>query len=1116
MSRFESADPLSPAASNGAWPARIFVPAAVYSFLVGTSALVGWAMDAPRLAEWKNDGIAMFPNAAVCSMAAAAAILLGNFSSGRGMRAAVRVIAAFTAVVGGFTLIEHLTGTDLGIDALLFSRPWGQVAAAAPMRMGPPASLSFSLIGLAVVLSTFGRAGRRTSVASACCALAVGTVSLTGHLYGASLMYTLPWLTGIAMPTASVIVALAIAVVATVPEHEPMRMLLENSAAGVLVRRAVPLMIAVSMILGLLRIELERRQLIDPVFGTALRTDVEMLLVATLLWWAARHVRIFERLGRQTEAEVRRQSAQLAAFLDTAVIALHRVGPDGTILWANDAELRTLGYSRDEYVGRHIAEFHVDADVIADILARLHRGERLHDQPARMRRRDGTIRDVIIDSSVLWEEGRFVHTQCFTRDVTQQRKAEATQALLAAIVGASDDAIISKTLDGIITSWNAGAERLFGYTSDEAVGRSITMLIPADRQEEEPAILDRIRRGDRIEHYETVRQHRDGTLLDISLTVSPIRNDCGRITGASSIARDVTLQNRAAKRVAADYEATVRLHELGKSCVRPGDHFDENLGEILDTAIWISRADKGNVQMYDQAAEELRIVASRGFDLAFLEAFARVAFDARSPYGAALAAGERTIVDDVTNAELFASPQSLEKLRQAGIGAFQSTPLVSSTGTVLGIISTHFAGRHRPSERECRLLDVLARQAADYLERRRGDQQREHLLHVAERARVEAEAANRAKDEFLAMLGHELRNPLAAVQNAIAAAALDERSRERALEIARRQSDQLRRIVDDLLDVARITRGTVPIRKQRVSLPEVLQRAVEAAAGLMQERGHVLAFTSPANAIHVDGDASRLEQAFGNLLANSAKYTDPGGTVSVGVELDDDTAVVRVRDNGIGIAPDALSRVFDLFAQGTRTLDRAQGGLGIGLTVVRRIVELHDGTVEAHSAGVGHGSEFIVRLPTVAATSTTASSESTAAEVSALRRPARVLMVEDNPDAAESLGMILQLLGHHVRVAPDAVAALQAIRANPPDIMLIDIGLPGMDGYELASRIRADAAMKHLLLVALTGYGQLEDKARAMAAGFDYHLVKPIDVGTLTELVGRLGAQAPVGSPTRH
>jgi signal transduction histidine kinase/CheY-like chemotaxis protein len=418
------------------------------------------------------------------------------------------------------------------------------------------------------------------------------------------------------------------------------------------------------------------------------------------------------------------------------------------------------------------------------------------------------------------------------------------------------------------------------------------------------------------------------------------------------------------------------------------------------------------------------------------------------------------------------------------------------------MLSTFRATPHRPSERDNQLFDVIARLASDYLERRRNETQHEELLRMAEAAREDAERANRAKDEFLAMLGHELRNPLSAVQNALTAAAHDPASRERALEIARRQTQQLGRIVDDLLDVSRVTHGRVPLQRTRLSVAEVLQRTVDAARPAIDERGHHLVL-SFAEDLHVDADAARLEQAVGNLLSNAAKYTDRGGTITVTAARDGHAAVIRVRDDGMGIAPEVLPRVFDLFMQGTRSLARSEGGLGVGLTVVRRIVELHGGTVTALSAGLGTGTEFVIRLPALPPDAAAPRAD-TGAPITAHLTGAHVLVVEDNPDAAESLRMILELLGHRVSVAHDGKAALAAVRGETPDVMLVDIGLPGMDGYEVAKAVRRDETLRRIALVALTGYGQAEDKAEATQAGFDRHLVKPVDAATLGELVTRL------------
>ena len=488
---------------------------------------------------------------------------------------------------------------------------------------------------------------------------------------------------------------------------------------------------------------------------------------------------------------------------------------------------------------------------------------------------------------------------------------------LAAIVESSDDAIIGKTLDGIVTSWNAAAERLFGYSADEMIGQPIARLVPADRLDDLPRILQTIRSGGRVDHFETERIRRDGQRLFVSLTISPIRDDDGRIVGASKIARDVT-------------------------------------------------------------------------------------------------------------------------------------------------------------------------------ERRTLDREREQLLGIAQRAWAQANAANRAKDEFLAMLGHELRNPLAAVRNALDSARLEPRRTERALEIASRQTDQLARLVDDLLDVANITRDRIRLNPKSVVVREMVERAIEATRFLVEGRGHSLTASLIDPDARVVGDPARLEQVVVNLVSNAAKYTEPGGRVELISERAGDDALIRVRDNGIGISAEILPQIFDLFVQAERGLDRTQGGLGIGLTIVRSLVSLHGGSVEARSDGRGTGAEFIVRLPLSleAGWGPAADPARPDAERSA---SSRILVVEDNADAAEGLMMLIEAFGHEVRVATDGLAALALVAQYHPDLMLVDIGLPGIDGYEVARRIRSTPALADVPMIALTGYGKDEDRERTRTAGFIHHLVKPVD-----------------------
>jgi CheY-like chemotaxis protein/two-component sensor histidine kinase len=324
----------------------------------------------------------------------------------------------------------------------------------------------------------------------------------------------------------------------------------------------------------------------------------------------------------------------------------------------------------------------------------------------------------------------------------------------------------------------------------------------------------------------------------------------------------------------------------------------------------------------------------------------------------------------------------------------------------------------------------------------------------------------------------------------------------RARDILQRQVEQLSRLVDDLLDVSRITRGKISLQKQRLDLGAVIARAVETSQPLIDSRRHRITLSLPPEPVELEADPARLEQILTNLLTNAAKYMEEEGQIWLTAAVEEDQAVLRVKDDGLGIAPEMLPRLFDLFAQAERSLDRSQGGLGIGLTLVRRLVEMHGGTVEARSQGLGKGSEFIVHLPLHSTEPREAAPRPLPPRPNCLPRSCRVLVVDDNVDSAESLAMLATGWGHAVEVAHDGPAALEAARRQQPDLVLLDIGLPGMDGYEVARQLRRMGELKETLLIAMTGYGQAEDRLRSQAAGFQHHLVKPVDTEALRTLLG--------------
>jgi PAS domain S-box-containing protein len=627
---------------------------------------------------------------------------------------------------------------------------------------------------------------------------------------------------------------------------------------------------------------------------------------------------IFRDVTERRRAELARERSEreLADFFENATVALHWIGPDGVIVRANQAELDMLGYAREEYVGQHISRFHVDRDVIDDGLARLFRGDSLKKFPSRMRCKNGSIKKVVIDSNSLWENGRFIHGRCIMFDVTEHKREEETRSLLAAIVAASDDAIISKTLEGVILTWNQGAQRIFGYSQAEAIGRSVDLIIPPELRSEERQILDRIRQGDRVDHFETVRVGKDGRRLDVSLTMSPIRDESGRVIGASKVARDITERKQ------------------------------------LDTA------------MRD---------------------------------------------------------------------------------------------------------------------------------------------ADRRKDEFLATLAHELRNPLAPIRHSLEILLRSEgdpRLFRHATDILSRQLSHMIRLVDDLLDVSRITRDKLQLRKTRVDLASIIKQAVEACRPQAERDQQTIEVALPEQPIYLDADAVRLTQVFSNLFNNACQYTEQGGRIWLTAEREGHEVVVLVRDSGIGMPADQLDGIFEMFTQVDDESERPRRGLGIGLTLVRRLVQLHGGSVTARSEGRGLGSEFEVRLPVIEAQPDFESTKVQAPEADSVVR--RILVVDDNRDSAESIATLLQLSGHKTFVVHDGVSAVEAAEHLRPDVVLLDVGLPQLSGIDACRRIRGHVWGKGMVIVALTGWGQESDRRNTREAGFDAHLVKPVDYGDLLQLLAAL------------
>ena len=641
----------------------------------------------------------------------------------------------------------------------------------------------------------------------------------------------------------------------------------------------------------------------------------------------------------------------------------------------------------------------------------------------------------------------------------------AADAYLAAVVESSDDAIISKDLTGVVQSCNAAGERLFGYRADELVGQSIRILIPPERQREEDEILSRIGRGERIEHFETVRVRKDGRRIDVSLTVSPVRDASGAIIGISKIARDITEQKQITAALAAQHE-----------------WFRVTLNSIADAVIATDL--HGHIVFMNGQAE--RLTGWRAGDAA-----------GRPTHQVFRVVHERTgqaVVNPVRR--VLSEEAGPERLR-----------LVALDGTEIPIEES--GAPIRDQNRDVIGLVLVFR---DITERRRVDQERidsaaerDRLLEAERAARSEAERASRVKDDFVAVVSHELRTPLNAIlgwAEILTQEPLEPALRERGLEIITRNTRVQAQLVADLLDVSRIATGKLRLEIQAVDLQSILTTAVDTVQPEAAAK-RIRIICEFANDIGpIAGDPARLQQAVWNLLSNAIKFTPENGRVDLALRCDGPDARITVVDTGAGIRPEVLPHVFDRFHQADLSITRRFGGLGLGLAIVKHIVELHDGRVLAESAGEHQGATFSIWLPMSPPPRTAPSrSQQRRIRADANIEGVRVLVVEDEPDTREFLVRFLLHHGAIVFAAGSALEAMPLFLAVQPDVLISDIGLPDVDGYELLRQIRQTPRGAAVPAIALTAYARPEDRSRAYAAGFQTHLAKPLNVA---DLLGRI------------
>jgi PAS domain S-box-containing protein len=644
----------------------------------------------------------------------------------------------------------------------------------------------------------------------------------------------------------------------------------------------------------------------------------------------------------------------------------------------------------------------------------------------------------------------------YLRDITERKEGEVTSHLLASIVESSDDAIISKDLQGIISSWNKGAERIFGYTAEEVIGRPITILITPDREDEEPTILKRICAGLPIEHYETVRRRKDGQLIDVSITVSPLKDEFGNIVGASKIARDITERKLAEQEIA----------------------FQARLLNAVEQAV-IATDLKGKILFWNAFAEGL-------YGWTADEAVDASIFDRVLPENSQDKAKE--IFAFLQEGQSWSGELLLRRRDGSTFPALVTDSLITNDkGEPIGVVGV----------------------SIDVTELKRAEEEKAELLKREQLARAEAEKANKIKDEFLATLSHELRNPLNVV---IGYSEILRRSEApgaetfvtKAADVIRRNALAQSQLVSDLLDLSRLQTGKLAIDRQPVSLTTIINDAIETVKAEAEDKNITLDLSVDGEnqSLIIEGDPVRLGQIAWNLLNNAVKFTRPSGLIRISLKRVDGLAELIVEDTGQGIPADFLPHVFEIFRQADASSARKQGGLGIGLALVKQLAERHGGWVTAESEGKGLGARFTVLLPL-----RTSSHDGRSAEVGnhagALKDKA-ILVVDDSSETTEMLSRLLQMEGASVETARSGSEALVLANKHNFDLVISDISMPGMDGYQLLQKLRSVNQMAKVPAVALTGYGRTSDIDRASREGFAAHLTKPLDIEKLLKSVRKL------------
>ncbi|CAN5450454.1 hypothetical protein BH18VER1_BH18VER1_05470 [soil metagenome] len=794
-----------------------------------------------------------------------------------------------------------------------------------------------------------------------------------------------------------------------------------------------------------------------------------------------------EQFAEEKEKALGASEQSTHAILESALDSIVVMGDDGRIREFNPAAERMFGFKRAEVIGEMLATLIIPPEFrdqhrkgLAHYLAT---GEgpllgRRIEVPAL--RADGSRILVELTITPYRLEGKPVFT-AYLRDISQRRAGEEAMQRLASIVETSDDAIISKDLDGIIRSWNRGAERLLGYTAEEAVGQPISLLIPEERREEEAEVTKRLHAGESAAHYDTVRRRKDGSIIDLSLTVSPIRDQNGDVIGTSKIGRDITDRVKHEKRREAQYAiATLTSGEsiLTETAVQLLETIGRS-GPWIFGGLWLQQPD-GSLTC--ESTWSAPGSATQEFET---DTRSRVLAPLEGVPGEVVRSGKATWISDVAGDSRFARRQSAEA---SGLHGALLFPLTGSGGPN-GVVEMLSNSVLSADEDLLRLVEALGIQVGLYIERKHTEEE----LH---RQKDAAEAANQAKDRFLAALSHELRTPLTPVLMWACATAADESlpaDLRDDIRMVCRNVELEARLIDDLLDLTRISQGKLQLKLQTCDVNVLFDHALEIVRSQLSAKKLKINVVLEATNHQIVGDPTRIQQVFWNLLKNAQKFTPEGGEISVR-SYDAEAGVLgfEISDTGRGIDAELMPKLFTAFEQGAASTE----GLGLGLAICKSILEMHGGAISARSGGQGGGATFIVELSTVPGQGIAgATSGKTAGQQ---WRKLRILMVEDHEHTALVMNRLLQRAGHEVLTANSVENAIGVLRSTKIDLLVSDLGLPDGNGFQV---MRELARRGHAKGIAVSGYGMDEDLAQSSAAGFSAHLTKPISPEQLEQTI---------------